>query len=181
ALEAGADIVNDISGLTRDPEMIQVVCRHRAACVVMHMRGTPQTMQQFTDYENVTEEVDRFFSERMRTLSQAGIDTRRIALDPGIGFSKTWRQNLQLLRELRRFTRHGAALLLGVSRKSFIGYALNIEQPAERIFATAGAVACGFSAGARIMRVHDVAQMRDVVDICSAILWDHFPRAQPQP
>ncbi len=168
AAQAGAHIVNDISGLGFDDEMADAVAQTGVALVLMHTRGTPQTMQQNIDYEDVVEDIRDYFRERLALAQKAGVSRARVILDPGIGFGKTVEQNYRLIRELHRFFDLGCPLLLGPSRKSFIGKVL--QKPAdERVWGTAATVACGPYAGADIVRVHDVAQMTDVVRITEAI------------
>lgn len=171
ACGAGAGIVNDISGLGFDDGMAAAVADTGAVLVLMHTRGTPQTMQQDIDYDDVVADIRDYFSERLALARRAGIPQERIVLDPGIGFGKTVAQNFRLVRELHRFFDFGCPLLLGTSRKSFIGKVL--DKPAdERVWGTAATVACGLYAGADIVRVHDVAEMIDVVRITEAIASD---------
>lgn len=169
ALEAGATIVNDISGLGFDPDMPAVVARAGAALVIMHLRGTPRTMQKDTHYDDLIGEVYSYFSQRIKRAHDAGISPDKIILDVGIGFGKSVAQNYQLIRELHRFTDLDCPLLLGTSRKSFLGAVL--DKPAdERVFGSAASVACGLYAGADIVRVHDVSEMSDVARITEAIM-----------
>jgi dihydropteroate synthase len=162
SLDAGAEIVNDVSGL-RDPAVVEIVKATGAAAVVMHMRGTPQTMQDNPVYDDVVAEVATYFEERLRALTGSGIDADRIALDPGIGFGKTTAHNWQLVAHLARFARLGRPVCLGVSRKGFLGKHLGRDVH-ERL-AAGLAVACfGAVAGAvQIVRTHDVAEMRDAM------------------
>ncbi|MFW6058244.1 MAG: dihydropteroate synthase [Persicimonas sp.] len=176
ALEAGAHIVNDISGLGFDAKMADVVAQKRAALILMHIRGTPRTMQSDIDYDDVVDDILAYFEERIEVAQNAGIDAAQIAIDPGIGFGKTVSQNYRLIRELHRFFDLGRPLLLGTSRKSFIGAVLG-KPPAERVWGTAATVACGLYAGADIVRVHDVAQMVDVVRVTEA-LCGHRPETK---
>lgn len=168
-LQAGADIVNDISGLGFDPQMADVVAEAEAGLVLMHILGTPRTMQRDIDYDDIVDDVRAYFDERLEVAVRAGIDPDRIALDPGIGFGKTVAHNYRLIRELHRFFDLGRPLLLGPSRKSFIGAVLE-KPPRERVWGTAATVACGLYAGADIVRVHDVAQMNDVVRVTEALI-----------
>lgn len=170
AIDAGANIINDISGFRRDPEMPELARATGAGAIVMHMRGTPQTMQQFTDYDNLVGELNAYFEASMALLAAAGVAPEAVALDPGIGFSKTVEQNLQLVNELDRFAVHGRPILLGPSRKSFIGKTLRIDNARDRVWGTAAAVTLGLARGARIVRVHDVAEMRQVCDLTMAML-----------
>lgn len=170
ALEAGADIVNDISGLTGDADMT-AVCRD-AGCgvVVMHMQGTPRTMQLSPHYEDVVAEVHAFFLERLATLTAAGIHEESLCFDPGIGFGKMLEHNLALLRDLGSLAPAGRPLLLGVSRKSFIGRLLGSEQIEDRVWPTVAITARARDAGARIHRVHDVKPNAEALRMTEAIL-----------
>lgn len=168
ALEAGAAIINDISALRGDPGMAQVVAEVGAGFVMVHMQGTPQTMQQAPTYTDVVEEIRVFFVERIAAAERAGIARTRIMLDPGIGFGKLKQHNLTLLANLGAFTTLGCPVLVGVSRKSFISQVLE-RSVDDRAFGTAAAVAMAIERGASVVRVHDVAEMRDVVKIVDAI------------
>lgn len=170
AVAAGADIVNDISGLQRDPRMLDVLQQSAAGCVLMHMRGTPQTMQTLTGYADLAGEIRGFFAAALRRAQAAGVAAERILLDPGIGFSKTAEQNHELIRRLPEFLELGRPLLLGPSRKSFIGKILGGDVPAaERDWGTAAAVAACVLAGATVLRVHRVAAMRQAVQVAAAL------------
>lgn len=169
ALLAGASIVNDIAANRDDEAMWRVVAEFRAGYVAMHMQGTPQTMQQNPAYANVVREVDEFFAERLARLERLGVRREQVALDPGIGFGKTLAHNLQLLGALPRFAKHGRPLLLGVSRKSFLGKLTGTENPADRL---PGALACAALAvrdGVQILRVHDVRETVAAVRVAEAI------------
>jgi dihydropteroate synthase len=168
ALEAGAAIINDISALRFDPGMAGVVAESGAGLVLMHMQGTPRTMQEAPRYGDVVAEVSAFLRERMAAAERLGINPQQIFLDPGIGFGKNQEQNLALLSRLDRFAALGRPLAVGVSRKAFIGQILNRDVQ-ERVMGTAGAVAVAVLAGARVVRVHDVGPIRDVVRIVDAI------------
>lgn len=165
-LDAGACIVNDVAGL-RDPRMPVVCAKYGAGVVVMHMQGTPQTMQADPRYADVVREVGDFFAERLETLEKHGIPRERVALDPGIGFGKTQAHNFALLARLAEFRRFGRPLLLGVSRKGVIGSVCG--RPRDGRMPGSLAVACFAIAngGAQIVRVHDVAPHRD-----AAVLWE---------
>ncbi len=169
ALEAGAHIVNDISGLGFDPDMADVVGAYQAGLVLMHIQGVPRTMQRGIAYEDVTEDVLAYFRQRIQQATDAGVHPEAIVLDPGIGFGKTVDHNLELLRQLHRFTELGHGVLLGTSRKSFLGALLDGRPPEDRVFGTAATTAAGVLSGARIFRVHDVAPMRDIVVVTEAI------------
>lgn len=168
ALDAGASIINDVSALRWDREMASVIALSGAAVVLMHMQGTPQTMQHAPQYEDVVAEVTCFLDERMHAAVEAGIPKTNIVLDPGIGFGKLLGHNLELLDRLSDLARLDRPVLIGLSRKSFIGRL--VGRPAEhREWGTAAAVALAVDRGARILRVHDVAMMADVVKVASAI------------
>jgi dihydropteroate synthase len=169
AIEAGADFVNDVSGGIADPDMLSVVAVLGCPIVLMHMRGTPNTMQQMTDYKDVVAEVRDRLAELVNRAVAAGVLRDLIAIDPGIGFAKTAEQNLPLLRELATFQSLGCPVLVGVSRKSFIGAILDRPEPQDRLWGTAAACSAAIAGGADILRVHDVAQMADVRSVADAI------------
>ncbi|WP_277349180.1 dihydropteroate synthase [Luteolibacter luteus] len=170
ALEAGADIVNDVSGLTADPEMSPLCARTGCGVVVMHMQGDPRTMQLAPSYGDVVAEVITFFEERISTLASAGIDPECICLDPGIGFGKTVEHNLALLRALPLLSVGGRPVLLGVSRKSFIGKTLGSMDLADRAWPTVAITAWARDAGARIHRVHEVKPNVEALRMTEAIM-----------
>jgi dihydropteroate synthase len=168
AIAAGASIINDVSALRFDPGMAGVIARSDAAVVLMHMQGTPRTMQQAPHYSDVVGEIREFFRERMQVAERAGISESRIVLDPGIGFGKLLVHNLDILAHLSSFAMLNRPLLIGVSRKGFIGQL--VDRPAaEREWGTAAAVALAVDRGAQILRVHDVAMMADVVKVACAM------------
>jgi dihydropteroate synthase len=169
ALESGAAIVNDTAGEEVDRGMDALVAAAGAAMIVMHSRGTPETMRSLTDYSDVVTDVRDFLIERARQLEAAGVDGDSIALDPGFGFAKTPEQNLVLLRRLRELTQVGYPVLVGTSRKSFIGAVLEVTEDA-RLEGTAATVGWAVAHGARIVRVHDVQEMVRVVRMTEAIL-----------
>ncbi len=169
ALEAGASLVNDVAANRDSAEMWETVARARAGYVAMHMQGNPENMQEHPRYNDVAGEVENFFEDRLRRLAGAGVDLESVILDVGIGFGKTAEHNLQLLRALNRFTRFDRPLLLGVSRKSFLGK-LTGAGVTERL---PGALACACLAvemGVRIVRTHDVAATVQAVRMTEAIL-----------
>jgi dihydropteroate synthase len=172
AIDAGAAIINDISGLNFDPQMAAVAARTGVGMVLMHTRGTPQSMQHDTVYTDLIGEIAQSLNQSLAMAAEAGIEQERIALDPGIGFGKLAVHNLEILRRLREFTSIGLPLLTGTSRKSFIGKALNREDD-QRIHGTAATVALAVHNGADILRVHDVREMRDVADMAHAITAGH--------
>jgi dihydropteroate synthase len=171
ALAAGATWVNDVSGGTDDPELLPVVARSGATVVLMHRRGNPQTMQSLTDYEDLVGEVHEFLARQRDKAQQLGIT--QIILDPGIGFAKNTEQNVTLLRELSRFRDLNCPLLVGPSRKSFIGHILNQPDPQQRVWGTAAACCAAIAHGADMVRVHDVAAIRQVVQVADAIWRGH--------
>ncbi|MFN0199126.1 MAG: dihydropteroate synthase [Planctomycetaceae bacterium] len=162
AIAAGAQIVNDISGLTFDPEMLPVCRDSNAGVICMHIQGTPQTMQQNPHYENVVEEIAEFFQQRLDVMTNAGIPAERIVLDPGIGFGKTAENNLEILSHIARFHELGRPVLIGHSRKGFLGQVLN-RKAVDRTFGSVG-ISIGLAEqGVDILRVHDVAAHRDAL------------------
>lgn len=169
AARAGADIVNDISGATFEEEMLPVVAALGVPIVLMHIKGTPKTMQQLTDYEDLVGEIYQFLEGRIEAAVAAGIDRSKIIIDPGIGFAKTYAQNLEILRELARFKGLNCPILIGVSRKSFIGQILDRPEPKERVWGTAAACVAAIANSADIVRVHDVTEMFDVCRVADAI------------
>lgn len=170
ALSAGAEIINDISGFTFDPQMADVVARHGAATVLMHTRGRPDEMQQDTVYSDLMTEIMSGLRNSVSQALAAGVQRERIAIDPGIGFGKDLSGNLEILRRLRELTSMGLPVLVGTSRKSFIGKILARHDTSERTFGTAATMALSVANGAQILRVHDVREMRDVVDLAHAIV-----------
>ncbi len=169
ALDAGAQIINDISALRFDPDMAVVVARAGVPVVLMHMQGTPQTMQQHVRYDNLIDEICQFFKERMAAALDAGIAEENIILDPGIGFGKSVdRDNFTILHHLRSFARLGRPLLVGPSRKAFIGRLLDRDVNGREA-GTAAAVAVAVYNGAHILRVHDVATMKMVSAVADAV------------
>lgn len=168
-LKAGAEIVNDISGLNFDSDLAQIVARHKAGLVLMHTRGTPQQMQQDTCYTDLMREVASSLLQSAAAAGSAGISHKQITLDPGIGFAKDLHGNLELLRRLPELASLGYPLLVGTSRKAFIGSILQHKTTADRLFGTAATVAHAVTSGARIVRVHDVRAMKDVALMAHAI------------
>lgn len=168
AIEAGASIVNDITALRGDPLMAGLVADTGVAVVLMHMQGTPPTMQRAPHYGNVLDEVCAFLRERIQTALDAGIQASQIVLDPGFGFGKLQEHNLRLLAEFEALTTLGPPVLVGVSRKQFIGNL--VDRPVhERGYGTAGAIAVAVLKGAHILRVHDVRATKDTAAVVSAI------------
>ena len=168
ALEAGAAMINDITALS-DERMGQLAAERKAPLVLMHMQGTPRTMQIEPKYDDVVNEVLNFLLARARKAQGFGIEKNRIFIDPGIGFGKTTEHNLLLLRNIDRFVDSSYRVCVGASRKAFIGKIIGRENTADRIFGTAATVALCAAAGVSIVRVHDVAEMVDVVKIINAV------------
>jgi dihydropteroate synthase len=169
ALDAGATLINDISAGTDDPEVLPLAAERRAPIVLMHMEGQPATMQVNPSYRNVVQEVAAHLRERARAAIDAGIVRHRILLDPGIGFGKNIAHNLELLRRLPELTSLGHPLVLGTSRKGFLGQIAGETEPRDRMFATAASVAWCVANGAAVVRVHDVEPMARVVRVIRAI------------
>jgi dihydropteroate synthase len=169
AVNAGADIVNDISGGTFDREMFATVACLDIPIVLMHLRGTPETMQQMTDYQNLLGEIYQFLERQIASAIASRINPSKIIIDPGIGFAKNQQQNLEILRNVSFFKSLNCPILVGASRKSFIGRILDRPDPKDRVWGTAAACCAAISTGADILRVHDVAQMRDVCRVADAI------------
>ena len=172
ALDAGARLVNDISAMRFDPRMAQVVAKSGAGLVLMHMQGIPQTMQGAPRYDDVVREVRSFLAARMAAAMEVGIRPDQILLDPGFGFGKTVVHNLTLLARLDELATLGRPVLVGVSRKAFIGQILEREV-GDRLMGTAAAVALAVQRGARLVRVHDVGAARDVVRMTEAVLCEN--------
>lgn len=167
AIAAGADLVNDISGATYDAEMFPTIAKLRVPIILMHSRGTPKTMQSLTRYQDLIKEIYDFLETQYKTATSMGID--RVMLDPGIGFAKTYEQNLEILRRLHAFHALECPILVGASRKSFIGHILNQPDPQKRVWGTAAACVSAIATGADVLRVHDVAEMRDACRVADAI------------
>jgi dihydropteroate synthase len=169
ALDAGASMVNDISGLKFDPEMPRVVSRRKVPVVIMHIRGTPKDMQQNPVYRDLIPEVRESLRGGIKLALDAGISDDMILVDPGIGFGKTFTHNLEILNNLEAFAAMGKPVLVGPSRKAFIGKILGDALPDERLEGTAAAVAVSIMHGAHIVRVHDVKEMVKVAKVTDAI------------
>lgn len=168
ALEAGASIINDVTAMRFDPDMAAVIAQYGAGVVMMHMQGMPMTMQEAPRYDSVVEDVRTFFLERIAAAERAGIAKSQIVLDPGFGFGKLLFHNLELLNHLSSFDQLDCPVLAGLSRKAFLGKIL--DRPVQdREWGTAAAVALAVDRGASIIRVHDVASMKDVVMVAAAV------------
>jgi dihydropteroate synthase len=177
AIAAGAGIVNDVSALRGDSGMVELLVESGADCCLMHMLGEPRTMQREPHYEDVVDDVRAFLEQRLRFAVDAGIAEERIMLDPGIGFGKTIEHNLTLLRRLHELTTLGRPLLIGTSRKSFLGRILAEEsgrgepvEPAGRLAATIASNVLALERGASVFRVHDVAPVREALTVAAATL-----------
>ncbi len=169
AVKAGADIVNDISGGTFDPEMLPSVAKLDVPIILMHIRGNPQNMQKMTNYQDLMAEICNFFSEQIAAAIVAGINQTQIIIDPGIGFAKNYEQNLEIFRRLSELRKLNCPILVGPSRKSFLGRILDQPDPKARIWGTAAACCAAIFTGADILRVHDVKEMHDVCLVTDAI------------
>ena len=168
SIATGAGMVNDISGMTFDPNMVDVIKDSGLPVVIMHIKGTPKNMQKNPYYEDLMQELTEYFEERKKFARAKGILDQQIILDPGIGFGKRLQDNFQLLRELKKIVDMGFPVLIGPSRKSFIGLTLDLPVD-QRLEGTAAAVTTGILKGARIVRVHDVKAMKRVALITDSI------------
>jgi len=169
AMEAGAELINDISGLRFDSEMVKLAAKYNVPVVIMHIKGTPQNMQESPYYENVLKEIKDYFEERVNFADSMGIQEQNLILDPGIGFGKRFEDNLAILKNLKEFKKLDRPILVGLSRKSFIGKILDLPVE-ERLEGSLGALACSIMQGANIARVHDVKESVRVAKVVDAIL-----------
>ncbi len=172
AIEAGADMVNDISGLRFDEELPEIIAKYKVLLVMMHIKGTPGDMQDNPSYDSLMGEIISYLAQSIRFAEEAGVDREKIVLDPGIGFGKTTEHNLEIINRLSELKSLGRPILIGVSRKSFIGNVLNLPLK-ERLEGSLAAVSLAVSQGARIIRTHDVKETRRAVDLTQAILMNH--------
>jgi len=170
ALDAGATLVNDVSGGNDDPEIINLCADKHCPYIIMHMLGSPETMQNNPTYDDVVTDIKEFLSARLEYCIKAGIDKNNLIIDPGIGFGKTQEHNLTLLMNLNAFVEMGYPVLLGTSRKRFMGSICTVNSPDELIGATSATTALGVQAGVKIFRVHDVKPNRQAADVAWAIL-----------
>lgn len=168
AIEAGASIINDIGGLLMDKHMAKVAAEAKVPVIIMHKKGSPRTMQKYPVRKNVMSEIMSYLQKSVSRAVNAGIDEDKIILDPGIGFGKTLRQNLEILKRLREFKSMGFPILIGTSRKKFIGAILKLSVQ-ERLNGTLATLAVAVINGAHIVRVHDVREAVQVVRICDAV------------
>ena len=169
ALAAGADMVNDISGLTFDPNMASLVAERNVPVIIMHIKGKPGDMQKNPNYDNLIKEIKAFFEVQIAIAKRARIDSGNIILDPGIGFGKRLEDNFEIIRELGQISTMGYPVLLGPSRKSFIGFTLDLPVE-ERIEGTLASITAGVINGARIVRVHDIRATRRTLTITEKIM-----------
>jgi dihydropteroate synthase len=169
AIAAGADIINDVAGGQFDAQMFETVAQLGVPYIMMHLRGTPMTMTQMTDYDDVVSEILDYFATQIDRAVECGTCRAKIIIDPGIGFAKTYQQSIAIVRQLDRFQVLELPLLVGVSRKSFIGKILNQPDPERRLWGTAAACCAAIAGGADILRVHDVAEMVDVSLVADAM------------
>jgi len=167
ALDAGADMINDVTAF-RQPKALQVVAGASCALCVMHMQGEPRTMQQHPHYQNVVTEVVQFLQARVDALRAHGVDAQRMVIDPGFGFGKTVQHNYQLLQQLETFHRIGLPVLVGLSRKSMLGAVVN-RPAAQRVNASVAAALAAVARGAQVLRVHDVAATCDALAVWHAV------------
>jgi dihydropteroate synthase len=172
ALEAGADILNDVTGLRGDPEMLPLAAESRAGAVIMHMQGTPRTMQAAPHYDDVVAEVGEFFRQSLERAIACGLDPMSIALDPGIGFGKTPEHNRALLAGLESFAPLGRPILVGVSRKSFLGHLAGSAKMEDRFWPGVALTSLCRELGARLFRVHEPKPHREALRMTEAILGD---------
>ena len=168
AIEAGAEMINDISGLHFDPGLAQVAAKEDAPLVLMHIRGTPETMQKDVHYDSLFSEILQYLKDSIQRAESAGLDPRQIIIDPGIGFGKTVEDNLLIIKNLYEFRILGKPILLGTSRKTFIGKILNTEV-GDRLEGTLSSIAIGVLNGAHIIRSHDVLQAKKAIAVADAI------------
>lgn len=169
ALAAGATIINDVSALRHDPRSVAVIAEASVPVILMHMQGTPETMQKNPKYNNVIKDIHDFFEERIKFCETNRIERENIVLDPGIGFGKTLEQNLLILKNLKDFSDLGCPLCLGVSRKSFIGKLSNDAEAKDRLAGSIAGALWGLSHDVDIMRVHDVRETKQAFDVWRAI------------
>jgi len=169
AIDNGACIVNDISALS-DPDMAGVVAKSGVPIILMHKKGSPKDMQISPHYDSLIDEIIQYLQDKISIAEKSGISPDKIVIDPGIGFGKTVEHNLEILRRLGEFKSLGKPILIGTSRKSFIGKILNIDDPKDRVDGTSATVAIAIANGADIIRVHDVRQMKMVARMADAIV-----------
>jgi len=168
AIKAGADIINDVSGLNSDIEMVGVVANLKVPIIIMHMKGNPKNMQINPKYKNLIGEITSFFEKKIKIATELGINRNLIIIDPGIGFGKTINHNFEIISKLKEFSKLNLPIMIGPSRKSFIGKTLNL--PVESLIeGTSATITASILNGANIVRVHDVLEMKRVVEISEKI------------
>jgi dihydropteroate synthase len=173
ALDAGAQIINDVTALRGDKRMASLAAASGAGLILMHMQGEPRTMQLNPTYGDVVAEVKDFLAGQAQLAKEAGVAAERIVVDPGIGFGKTLEHNLALIRGLPALAELGYPVMLGASRKKFIGLLTGREEPRERLWGSVGVHVLGAALGADLVRVHDVAPLREALDVCDAVMaWE---------
>ena len=170
AIAAGAEIINDVTGLRADPEIAAVAKRHRVPLILMHMRGEPSTMQKQPFARNAIRDVIKGLKQSIAIARSAGVPKSQIVVDPGIGFGKSFNQNYELIARLQEITSLGHPILIGTSRKAFLGKTLDGKPPEQRIWGTAATVTASILAGAHIVRVHDVNEMAQVARVADKLL-----------
>ena len=169
AIQAGAHIINDVTALTGEPKSLEVVANLGCPVILMHMQGEPGTMQNAPMYEDAPREVSDYLAKRIKACEAAGIARSQIAIDPGIGFGKTVDHNLQIIKQIERLHEHGCAIVLGVSRKRFIGLITDTKNPQGRLPGSLAAAVYARTKGVQIFRVHDVAESKQALLICDYI------------
>ncbi len=169
AVESGAEIINDVSALTNDPRSLELIAKLGVAVILMHMRGSPLTMQQQPQYKNAPLEIRNYLAKRIETCVLAGIKKTNIAVDPGLGFGKSLRHNLQILNKLELLVDLGYPIVLGASRKSFIGLINKEEDPKCRLAGSLAVAILSMTKGVNLFRVHDVLATRQALDVARAI------------
>jgi dihydropteroate synthase len=174
AIAVGGNIINDVTALSGDPAMMEVARRTEAGVVLMHMQGEPRTMQLSPQYVDVAAEVTEFLRQRIQTCLEAGLDWHRLSIDPGIGFGKSVAHNATLLRNVRAYSSLDRPILIGVSRKSFLGHLTGGTNPEDRLWPGVAITSIGREQGAHIFRVHDPKPHHDALRMTEAIL--HSPR-----
>jgi dihydropteroate synthase len=174
AVQAGATLINDVSAGRDDPQMFQLAARYRLPIVLMHMQGTPKTMQDSPAYQDVVSEVLQFLQSRAEAAQRAGVAQEQILIDPGIGFGKRKSDNLKLLAHIDQFVATGWPVLLGTSRKRFMGQVLEVTDPTELISATVATTGLGVMAGVKVFRVHDVRENRQALEVAWAIRKERY-------
>jgi dihydropteroate synthase len=168
AIDAGAGLVNDVTAFRGDPDMAGLVAGRGVDCCLMHMLGEPRTMQLHPHYDDVVDDVKRFLAERVEFAAGHGVDAKRVMLDPGIGFGKTLEHNLELLRRLDELVALGPPIVIGTSRKSFLGKLTGRDDPRERLPGTIATNVIAYERGARVFRVHDVRPVVDALNVAAA-------------